>query len=190
MAAFCQVVEAFQDGVPLFVETDLKNLSLDSILLKRLNAEFKWHFRDTQRSFLTKMERPLTRYEFSYYSRMHDHFGFDQTVKVRENMNNVVCNWDPKVDFDNHPRPCFLTLKLIPEKEFLNVSVTFRTRDVLKRMVPNWIAIKVFMEEECKVAGKKMGKLFDYSNQVMAKKEDLAKVKSWDEYKELMVASK
>jgi hypothetical protein len=40
------------------------------------------------------------------------------------------------------------------------------------------------MEEQCKIMNKKMGKLFDYSNQIMTKKEDLANVKSWIEFNE------
>ena len=184
MEVFHQTISSFEEGVPLFIETDLNNLDLDSALFKRLSSTFQWHFRDSCRSLLNKMERPLTLYEFSYYDRLHDYFGIDQVAKIRENTNNIVCNWDPKKDFDNHPRPCFLTMKFIPEKEFLHVSVTFRTRDVIKRMYPNFIALRILMEEQCKIMNKKMGKLFDYSNQIMTKKEDLANVRSWIEFNE------
>lgn len=176
------VVSNFNSGVPCFLETEISLLNIEDPLFNRLSNEYKWHFRDTYRSFFKKMNRNLTRYEFSYYERMHDYFDQDQIKTILEKPNLILCNWDPNIDRINNPKPCFITAKIIEEGKFLNLSVTFRTRDIIKRMIPNFLAFRIMLEKICNVKNKKMGKLFDYSNQIIAKSQDIEKVKSWIEF--------
>ncbi len=182
LEAWREVIKKFQPGCPLFVETDLSQLDLDSCLFKKYYDSFKWHFRDSHRSLMIEMQRALTRYEFSYYDRIHTYFGVDQLKHIRNKPNDIICNWDPVKDPTNQPKPCFITLKLIPDGKHLNISVTFRTRDVIRRLYPNWVVLFALLQEECKLRNRKPGKLFDYSNQVMARKEDLLRVNAWDEF--------
>lgn len=167
---------------PLFVETDLNLIDLESDLFKRYYKEYKWHFKDSRRSLLQNMERNLTRYEFSYYDRIHSYFGKDQVKAIVEKPNEIISLWDPKNDSQNSPKPCLVTIKIIPEDKFLHLSVTFRSRDIIRRMYPNFIALKIFQNDCAEMMKKHPGKLFDYSNQAFYREEDLNKVLSWIEF--------
>jgi len=182
MKAWKEVIDKFYRGVPCFLETDLNNLDVESDLFYRYCQSYKWHFRDSHRSLLIKMERNLTPYEFSYYDRMREYFGIDQVEMARKHPNNIICNWEVGKDHKKRPRPCFVTAKFIPDKEFLHLSVTFRTRDVIKRMYPNFVALRFFLNEQASLLNKKPGKLFDYSNQIIADNQDLARVRDWKEF--------
>ena len=182
MKVWKEIIDKFYRGVPCFLETDLNNLDIKSDLFQKYYKSFKWHFKDTHRSLLINMERKLTPYEFSYCDRMHKHFGFDQVEMVRNKSNNIICNWETGKDHNRRPRPCFVTAKFITEKSFLHLSVTFRTRDVIKRMYPNFVAFRIFLDKQASLLNKKPGKLFDYSNQIIAENKDLANVRNWKEF--------
>jgi thymidylate synthase len=182
LKAWKELIETHDMGSPVFVETELSNIDVDSPLFIRYYNSYKWHFRDTKRSLLDEMKRPLTQYEFSYYERIHDYFGINQTDIVSVNPNNIICTWDSKKDYENNPKPCLITIKFIQEKNFLHISTTFRMRDLIRRMYPNFIALSIFHKNHADKLNCKTGKLFDYSNQAAAKKEDLIKVKSWEEF--------
>ena len=183
MNAWKSIVENYNDGLPCFVETDLTNIDLESNFFKRYYKEFKWHFNDSYRSLMIKMTRNLTPYEFSYYDRIHDYFGQDQEHTILANQNNVISLWDVTKDPNNNPKPCLLTLKVIRDKDYLHLSITFRNRDIIRRMYPNFVALSRFHNNLCKQLSLKQGKLFDYSNQIIVRKQDLDKVKSWEEFR-------
>lgn len=183
LQAWKEVVQNFTSGAPCFVETDLKNIDIDSELFKLLSDKYAWHFRDSHRSLLIKMGRNLTPYEFSYYDRIHSFFGFDQWEMAMKKPNNIICNWDHG-DHERRPKPCFVTAKLLAEGKFVHLSVTFRTRDVLKRMYPNFLALRIFMQETAERMNKRVGKLFDYSNQIIADSDDIQAIKKWPEFEE------
>lgn len=172
------LLEIYENQCPLFIETDLKNIKLDSDFFKKYYSTFQWHFRDSHRSLIQRMHRKLNRYEFSYFDRIHDYFDVDQIEICREKPNNVVCCWDSRNDFTNSPKPCLLTMKFIRDKQYLHISVNFRTRDIIRRMFPNWIALRCLLEQEARLLNKKPGKIFDYSHQIMAKEEDVVKLRN------------
>lgn len=182
LKAWKEIIEEFQNGVPLFVETDLNNLDTNSNLFNKFYNHFKWHFRDSHRSMNIKMERNLTPYEFSYYNRMREYFGIDQLELNLKNKNNIICNWDNKKDYISRPKPCFVTGKFIQEDNYLHFSCTFRTRDVIKRLYPNYISLRLMLEKCAEQHNLKLGKLFDYSNQIIAQKDLIEEIESWQEF--------
>lgn len=182
MKAWIEVINNFYRGVPCFLETELSNIDVTSDLFLKYYNSYKWHYKDSYRSLLTKTERGLTPFEFSYHNRMTEFFGIDQVEMARNKPNNIICNWEVGKDHNRRPRPCFVTAKFIIDKQFLNLSVTFRTRDVIKRMYPNFVALRFFLEEQASLLDKKPGKLFDYSNQIIADNKDLNNVRNWKEF--------
>ena len=49
-------------------------------------------------------------------------------------------------------------------------------------MYPNFVALRMFLEEQASIINKKPGKLFDYSNQIIADNKDLSIIRGWKEF--------
>ena len=182
MDCLIYIIDNFIENSPMYIETDLNNIDVSSDFFNKYKSMFKWHFNDSFRSVLVKMKRPLTKYEFSYYNRIYDYFGVNQEEIISRNFNNIICNWDSKSDYKNHPKPCLLTAKFIQEKEYIHLSITFRTRDIIKRLYPNWIALRIFFQKICDKHCKKMGKLFDFSNQIICDSNKRNQIMNLEEY--------
>lgn len=166
---------------PLVIETDLKLINEKNPLHIKLCSSYKWHHDDSLRSLLEKMDRPLNQFEFSYYDRIREHFGEDQLDIIIKDQNAIISTWDIKVDKDNRIRPCLATLRLLSDRDYLHLSVTFRVRDVIRRLYFNMLALNKLQQECCKLLNKSQGLLFDYSNQAFCRDDDLSKVFSWKE---------
>lgn len=179
--AFFQVLDLGVNGESLLIETDLRLLDQDFV--SRYSKEFSWHFKDSQRSLLTPdISNPD--FEFSYFNRIHNHFGFDQLYFVlgglkKGSRSRIISTWDPKVDMETKALiPCLVVLKLsISDRNELDLGVVFRSRDIMKRMIPNWVALDVFQRNCADLIGLKQGILSDYSLQWFYRHDDLQRLK-------------
>ena len=164
-----EVLRMGTSGVSLLIITDLKKLSRD--FLDSYSNIFGWHFRDSERSLLSsKISNP--KYEFSYFDRIHSHFGFDQLEFVLEGLRNgtrsrVISTWDQTLDMRTKEIiPCLTLLQFslddsLPRK--LDLSVVFRSRDIVRRMVPNWNALDILQRQCADALHCEQGVLIDYS---------------------------
>ena len=178
---FNTMLELSEKNNPIFFEFDLKKLSDELIDKHRL--VFPWHFKDSVRSITNSNIKNLTPYEFSYSNRFIKHFGINQIELCKSNLKNIVLTWDPKIDLFNFPRPCLLAIKFIKDGKFLHLSVVFRNRDLLKRLIPNWYCCYIILNNISKDLSLKTGKLFDYSIQSMYNDNDYQKWKNVNKIK-------
>lgn len=157
--------EKNKDEFPLIIETDLKKL--DDKLKNIYQKYFDWHFRDSMRSFLTdSIWNP--KFEFSYYRRMHTAFSVDQIEEVKKKIltdprKAVISIWSPSIDLYGDIIPCFMNLYVKKYKDDLNFVVVFRSRDIVKRLIPNWYALKIIQENMSKDLSMNVGNIIDIS---------------------------
>ncbi len=93
-------------------------------------------------------------------------------------MNNVICTWEPGRDLRSLRKPCLITLKFIRNHGRLDVVMTWRNRDILKRMVGNWLAIIELTNLMCNKTRMKPGMLYDLNMQGFFYEDDRRK---WDD---------
>jgi len=155
---------------PVLFELDIKLLSTKLVAYhERL---FSWHAKDTRRSFFVLPKTELNKFQFSYADRMTEYFGINQFQKACFDYSKIICTWDPKVDLFKSPKPCFLILKFKRSGDKLDATVIFRNRDLIRRMVPNLLAIQTLMRTAAVDKKLKLGILIDYSLNTFYKQED------------------
>jgi len=148
----------------LFLE--INNLEIDNNLISLHKKLFPWHFNDTIRSFTNPDISNLSRFQFSYNNRIHKHFGFSQLDIKSLLKNNIINIWDPKIDFNSKDtKPCLLVIKFIKDNDNLNLSVVWRKRDILKRLIPNIFCLSNLLKEYASKLSLNSGIIMDYSLQ-------------------------
>ena len=168
---FKDMLNNFEQKRPSLFIVKLNQIS--PILIMLYKEKFHWHWNDTVRNF-TKLESSVND-AITYYNRMNEHFGYDQAERYLKNMNNCICFWDPKRDMFSIRKPCMITMKMIVDNKILDMVVTWRNRDVLRRMIGNWIMLKRFGQEICDKKKWKLGTLYDFNMQAFYQKDDLKK---------------
>jgi hypothetical protein len=162
-------------------------LYLPRLDLQRLNDKFaedyckyfKWHFNDSHRSFLTARWNPDSQYEFSYWHRMHDgsNWGKFMLSIAKNTSRSLICTWR-SADYDSEkPIPCFVMMWASRIKTALDLTVVFRSRDVIRRMIPNWYAIKLMQRDIANELNLTPGLVNDFSMRWFYKQEDMKKIK-------------
>lgn len=141
----------------LFATSSPKPLWLPRLELEQLSSTFaedyckyfKWHFDDSQRSFLTPViGNP--KYQFSYYRRLHEKrsWGKFENEAMHGSSRNIICTWRLKDhDYGEERIPCFILLSARIRQGWLDFTVVFRMRDIIRRMIPNWYALKTMQME-------------------------------------------
>jgi len=169
------------EGNSLLILTRLD--SIDQDFLERYSKTFSWHFRDSERSLLTPdVSNPI--YEFSYYDRIHTHFGIDQldfmlTGLKLGSRSRVICTWDQRSDLRTKELiPCLTLLQFDIKDYCLDMSVVFRSRDIVRRLIPNWNALAKLQKSCADKLNMKPGWISDYSLKWFYRKEDFERLRS------------
>ena len=171
--------EEISSGNFLLIHTDLNLLDLD--FLTKYADLFRWHFKDSQRSLLTSTISN-SQYEFSYWNRIHEYFKVDQLKQaIQELHDNKQCRpistWSPNEDLlASGIIPCLMTLQFSKVEDQLNLTVVFRSRDIIRRMIPNWNALKILQQQTADTLKLRMGSLYDVSLKWFYKDLDLVKL--------------
>jgi len=172
LKAFNAMLDRVSDG-PVYFELDSARTNVE--IFKRHEKLFNWHYKDSIRSFTNANIENLTPYEFSYANRFTKHFGMDQLKRVKDDHSKILITWDPKVDLYKSPKPCLLLLKFFEENNKLHLQCVFRNRDMIRRLIPNWLCLLNLLQSVAIQKGKKFGNLYDYSLWSYAKQFDLDK---------------
>lgn len=138
--------------------------------LTRAHAlSFGWHRVDSERSF-TRTGGTL----FSYRRRLVQHF--DNQLDPPPPAGRVVSVWDPLVD-NTQPRgmkPCLMNMVFTDDSGGVShLSVVWRARDILRRMVPNWFWVIRLGREVLTRRGRTLGFIYDYSHRAFSNPGDL-----------------
>ena len=167
-------------GGPLFMNVDLK--LLDQAFVDKYGEIFGWHLKDSHRSLITDVVNN-PKYEFSYFNRITKHFEIDQMKHVLDSLRrkdfrkNMIVTWDPKVDLASDGLiPCLTALSFNVSGGELNMGVLFRSRDVVRRLIPNWNALKYMQTRISESEGFQCGTLADFSFQWFYRQEDYEKI--------------
>ena len=164
---------------PLYLNLDLKFLA--SKFRDNYSKAFPWHLKDCERSLLTPdISNPL--YEFSYYSRIHESTDFESFIAaIKRNAGNAILSTWRRQDYanDNQRKPCLLILSAKLREGFLDFSVVFRKRDIIRRMPGNWFALYKLQQEISTQLGSTPGYLHDYSMDWFYQQQDLEKLRQF-----------
>jgi len=170
------------NGKALFMNVDLK--LLDQAFVDKYGEIFGWHLKDSYRSLMTDVVNN-PKYEFSYFNRMTKHFEINQLEHVLSNIRlkklrqNMITFWDPKTDLTSDTIiPCLTALSFFIHEDILNLGVVFRSRDIVRRLIPNWSALKYMQTRIAESEGFKCGTLADFSFQWFYRQEDYEKIKA------------
>lgn len=171
---FSSVLEDHPNGFPLLCQLTT-TLGIDAPVCKLHRDMFPWHWNDTARSF-TSLEVDG---KFGYRKSMVRRFKVDQEANMR-NKGYVVSMWNPATD-NSQPtglKPCLLTMKLIErDNGQIDLCVTFRSRDMLRRMIPNWFQLLEILKRMAKDKRRTPGYLYDFSYEAFWREDDL---KGWN----------
>ena len=169
------------NGGPLFMSVDLK--LLDQVFVDKYGEIFGWHLKDSHRSLMTDVVNN-PKFEFSYFDRMTKYFGINQLEHVLDSLRrkdfrkNMIVTWDPKIDLgSNSLIPCLTALSFNVSDSALNMGVLFRSRDVVRRLIPNWSALKYMQTRISESEGFRCGTLADFSFQWFYRQEDYEKIR-------------
>ena len=171
LKSFNEMISAHVNKMPLMCQLD--GPCGDDLIQHHLDT-FEWHHKDTERSFTS--DSPDGR--FGYRKRMIRYFGVDLENALLEGKTNVVGIWDPRVDHRQQPgsKPCLMSLAINEVSGVLDMSVTFRARDMVKRMIGNWYQLQLLLEEVANTRGKRVGRIYDFSYTAWYQSNDL---KTW-----------
>jgi len=143
----------------------ISNLKIDENLLNAHKKLFPWHHKDSIRSFTNPDISKLTPFEFSYANRIQKYFGYSQLKHVLTN--NIINIWDPQKDPNSRVKPCLLVLKFIKTDNKLNLTVIWRKRDILKRLIPNIFCLINLLKNESIKHNLTPGIITDFSIQII-----------------------
>ena len=138
-------------------------------LIQWHRKKYAWHHNDTVRSYtqmtLRKRGNRGKRTDFAYYNRAMVYFGYDQFDAHRRQPNKLVCFWDPsnEGDYVGEHNPCLVLVRYKEQNGKLNMTVVFRKRDVLKRMIGNWVMLCMWLNNEATIRKMKVGTITDFS---------------------------
>lgn len=167
-------------GNNLLVYTDLKKL--DRSFIEQYDDAFHWHLKDSTRSLNTG-DLADPKFEFSYYDRIHKYFGINQMdlalqELVTEKRSRPIVLWDPKVDLQaKNLIPCLTMISFNINFNEVNMSVVFRSRDIIRRLIPNWNALQFFQERIANSLSMKVGTLTDFSLSWFYRNDDLERLR-------------
>lgn len=167
---FNSMLRLVKKDEPTYFEFDINDLSEE--LLDRHRKLYPWHFKDSIRSFTNDNITNLSKYEFSYQNRFKKYFKVDQFDYANK---SIINTWDPKIDLFAIIKPCLLILKFIRDGEYLHLSVVYRKRDLIKRLIPNWCCLCVLLTEQAQKFNLKPKLLLDYSIQATYNDKDRLK---------------
>lgn len=177
LSAFNNMVLSHVNKMPLICQLD--GFCGES-LVDWHQRKFPWHHEDTRRSFNSLQADG----KFGYRKRMVRYFNIDLEEALLDGSTDVVGIWDPRVDHRQGPgsKPCLMSLSVMTVDGMLDMSVTFRARDMLRRMVGNWFQLINLLNVIAVARGKKPGRLYDFSYTAWYKPGDL---KTWREDAEI-----
>lgn len=167
-------------GNNLLIYTDLKKLDKDWI--SKYDDAFHWHLKDSTRSLNTG-DLADPKFEFSYYDRIHKYFGINQMdlvlqELVTEKRTRPIVLWDPKVDLQaKNLIPCLTMISFNIDFNQINMTVVFRSRDIIRRLIPNWNALQFFQERIANSLSMKVGTLSDFSLSWFYRNDDLERLR-------------
>ena len=171
---FDDTLKGMAQHMPLYCVIAMSSKYLDGLIEKHKKI-FPWHHNDTLYSYSYEARKESERKTYSY--RMHVMFK-DQFTHIAKNNNSLICTWDTKNDIERDRKPCLILIKIFKEKNVLHCSVVFRNRDVLRRMIGNWAAIREKMKwfNEKYYRGRyKLGNIYDFSMQAFYRQDDYKK---------------
>jgi len=177
---FSNAVENVHQGEELLVQYAADEIGKD--LVAAFKKVFPWHYSDTQRSYTQAKLRDHGNRgktdDFAYMNRVNGYFGYDQFDEHRRKPNKMICLWDATLMGDNFGQhnPCLVTVKFKQREKYLDMVVTFRKRDLCKRMVGNMVFLALWLNENAKQWQLKSGMITDFSMETQWKKEDLKKL--------------
>jgi thymidylate synthase len=188
---FVDAIEAFTNGSPLLIKFNQNKI--DKNLSKKHRRVFPWHYADTKRSYTQEKlrmhgSRGKTE-DFAYRNRLINYFGYNQMEAQLEKPNKIICMWNAgfsykdsyqsqithKGDMFGEHNPCLTTMRFIPRGKVLDLVVTFRKRDLLRRFIPNIVMLGQWLDEACKEVNKNPGNIIDFSMEAFYREEDLDK---------------
>lgn len=171
--SFNEMISAHVTGMPLMCQLD--GPCGDDLIRHHID-KFSWHHDDTHRSF-TSLKADS---KFGYRKRMVRYFGVDLESALIDGDTDVVGIWDPRVDHrqPSGSKPCLMSLSVnqVHGTKLLDMLVTFRARDILRRMIGNWFHLINLLHNVAAARGKQPGRIYDFSYTAWYRSNDL---KTW-----------
>jgi len=160
-------IDSIHEGEPLITTFRPQDLADELVVWHR--EHYSYQHNDTIRSYtqqgLRKSGNHGKRKDFAYFNRAYTFFGYDQFAAHRAQPNKLICIWDPSKQGDmvGEHNPCMVLVKFQKRNGKLDLSVVFRKRDLLSRMVGNWAMLVMWLNNEAGMQKLKPGWLIDYS---------------------------
>jgi thymidylate synthase len=167
-------------GNNLLIHTDLNALKPEFI--EKYDNVFHWHLRDSMRSLMLE-EVKDPKFEFSYYNRLRKYFGLDQVQNMylqlkTQGYSRPIVTWDPRIDLTTKELiPCLMSISFRTVGQDLAMSVVFRARDIVRRLIPNWNALAAIQKEVASEMKLSMGTLTDFSLSWFYRQDDLERLR-------------
>jgi len=171
---FDSMLDSIEVSKPLYVELNPKLTS--EKLFNKYKKVFEWQWIDADKrafNFRDTSKKSST----TYVHRIFEHKG-NQFKSCLKNSGSVICIWDPLLDANTYPRPCFFSMKFLVEKDYVHGVVVFQLRDLLRRMIGNWYHCGKLLNMYADKRNKKVGLLYDFSMKTQWHEEDLYKWKN------------